>query len=133
MRAFVIASLVLLWSDPAALAGRGGGRGGGGGARMVIRSPPPPRVVVHHPAPPVRVQPAMRVQPNVRVVPGGRARYFDADRRPPLMIENYGRRPGYYWISGAWQWDGLEWVWYPGHYEVDPNYAPSRGYYNGGY
>jgi hypothetical protein len=133
MRALVIASLVLLWSDHAALAGRGGGRGGGGGgARMVIRSPPPPRVVVHHPAPPVRVPPA-RVQPGVRVVQGGRPRYFDADRRPPLLVENYGRRPGYYWISGAWQWDGLEWVWYPGRYEIDPNYAPSRGYYNGRY
>lgn len=99
---------------------------------MAYRSPPPPRVVVHHPAPPVRVQPA-RVQPGVRVNPNGRARYFDEGRRPGLIVENYGRRPGYYWVSGAWQWDGLEWIWYPGHYEVDPAYAPPRGYYNRGY
>jgi len=50
-------------------------------------------------------------------------RYYDYRYRPQLIVENYGARPGYYWVNGAWQWSGYEWIWQPGHYEPDPNYV----------
>jgi hypothetical protein len=52
-----------------------------------------------------------------------RERYYDYRYRPELIVENYGARPGYYWVAGAWQWSGYEWIWQPGHYEPDPNYV----------
>lgn len=50
-------------------------------------------------------------------------RYYDYRYRPELIVENYGARPGYYWVNGSWQWSGYEWIWQPGHYEPDPNYV----------
>jgi hypothetical protein len=50
-------------------------------------------------------------------------RYYDYRYRPELIVENYGVRPGYYWVNGSWQWNGYEWIWYPGHYEPDPSYV----------
>ena len=61
-----------------------------------------------------------------------RERYYDYNRRPGLIVENYGRRPGYYWHRGDWTWDGREWVWGAGRYEVDPAYAQVQ-VYNDGY
>ena len=58
-----------------------------------------------------------------------RQRYYDYRYRPQVIVENYGARPGYYWVNGAWQWSGYEWIWAPGHYEPDPNYVdPAYGY-----
>lgn len=92
--------------------------GGGGGGRVVVRGP------------------VVRSQPGV-VVGGGRGyvreRYYDHGRRPGLIVESYGRRPGYYWVGGSWQWDGREWIWVAGRYEVDPNYGAAPVYYQGGY
>jgi hypothetical protein len=45
-----------------------------------------------------------------------RARYFDVRVRPALVVENYPPRVGYVWVRGAWQWNGAEWIWMPGHY-----------------
>jgi hypothetical protein len=60
-----------------------------------------------------------------------RHRYYNYYQRPALIVENYNTMPGYYWVRGAWRWDGYEWIWEPGHYEPDPNYIdPSYGYYN---
>jgi hypothetical protein len=39
---------------------------------------------------------------------------------------------GYIWVAGQWQWSGYEWIWQPGHYEVDPNYTGDN-YYQGSY
>jgi hypothetical protein len=49
-------------------------------------------------------------------------RYRDYYRRPALIVENYDPMPGYIWMAGAWSWNGYEWIWMPGHYEVDQNY-----------
>ncbi len=58
-----------------------------------------------------------------------RQHYYDYRYRPELIVENYGARPGYYWVNGTWQWSGYEWVWYPGHYQPDPNYVdPAYSY-----
>ena len=46
-----------------------------------------------------------------------RERYYDRYRRPSLIVENYGPRDGYYWVRGGWTWDGVEWIWQPGHYQ----------------
>lgn len=55
--------------------------------------------------------------------------YRDQYRRPALLIENMEPMEGYIWIQGNWNWNGYEWQWMPGHYEVDANY--SSGYYDG--
>lgn len=52
-----------------------------------------------------------------------RERYYNYYRRPALVVESYGPRDGYYWVAGAWSWNGFEWIWQPGHYEPDPNYV----------
>jgi hypothetical protein len=59
-------------------------------------------------------------------------RYYNYYQRPSLIIENYSAMPGYYWVRGAWTWDGYEWIWQPGHYEPDPNYI-DQGYGYDGY
>lgn len=46
-----------------------------------------------------------------------RERYYNFHRRPELIVESYGPREGYVWVRGGWQWNGYEWIWYPGHYE----------------
>ena len=51
-----------------------------------------------------------------------RERYYNYNRRPALIVENYGAQPGYYWVAGAWSWGGGEWIWQPGHYEPDASY-----------
>lgn len=58
-------------------------------------------------------------------------RYRDYYRRPALVVENYEPVTGYLWIQGTWNWDGYEWQWVPGHYEVDSAYQDT--YYNDGY
>jgi hypothetical protein len=56
--------------------------------------------------------------------------YYNRWSRPALIVENYGPRDGYFWVPGAWTWNGAEWIWYPGHYQPDPNYV---GAYYGEY
>jgi len=51
-----------------------------------------------------------------------RERYYNYYQRPTLVVENYGPRAGYFWIGGAWGWNGAEWIWSPGHYEPDAAY-----------
>ena len=61
-------------------------------------------------------------------------RYYDYRYRPQILVENYQPVSGYIWISGAWSWNGYEWIWTPGHYDVDPNYyGYDNGYDNGYY
>ena len=58
-------------------------------------------------------------------------RYRDYYRRPALVVENYDPVPGYIWVQGNWNWNGYEWIWVSGRYEIDTNY--NDGYYNGGH
>ena len=127
-RAGVIASVFVVLVVGSAFAGRGGGghrMGGGGGGRVVHGGGGGGRVVVRH-TETVRVAPAYNG--GNRVV--ARERYVDRNRHPAVIVESYGRRPGYYWAPGDWQWSGDEWIWYPGHYEVDAAYrsGPVRVY-----
>lgn len=55
-------------------------------------------------------------------------RYRDYYRRPALVVENYAPVPGYIWMQGNWSWNGYEWIWMPGHYEVDQNYYEDYSY-----
>jgi hypothetical protein len=50
-------------------------------------------------------------------------RYYDYRFRPRVVVENYGPRYGYNWISGQWSWSGYEWVWTPGYYQPDSAYV----------
>jgi hypothetical protein len=52
-----------------------------------------------------------------------REHYYNYGYRPSLIVEDYGPRDGYIFVRGDWQWNGEEWIWMPGHYEVDPAYA----------
>jgi hypothetical protein len=57
-------------------------------------------------------------------------RYYNYRYRPQILVENYDPIPGYIWIQGGWNWNGYEWIWTSGHYQVDPAYT----YYDdGGY
>jgi hypothetical protein len=53
-------------------------------------------------------------------------RYRNYDQRPALIVEHADPMPGYLWIAGQWQWNGYEWIWTDGHYDVDPAY--NQGY-----
>ena len=46
-----------------------------------------------------------------------RERYYNYYRPPGLIVESYPMRSGYVWVRGSWQWNGVEWIWYPGHYQ----------------
>jgi hypothetical protein len=56
-----------------------------------------------------------------------RERYYDYDRRPSVIVENYNPMAGYYWVAGGWTWNGVEWIWQAGHYQPDPSYV-DQGY-----
>ncbi|HEY0192326.1 MAG TPA: YXWGXW repeat-containing protein [Kofleriaceae bacterium] len=45
-----------------------------------------------------------------------REHYYNYHRRPGLIVEEYGPRPGYIWVRGHWGWNGGEWMWTPGYY-----------------
>jgi hypothetical protein len=51
-----------------------------------------------------------------------RHRYRNYYQRPTIIVENYDPVPGYVWVAGQWNWNGYEWMWINGHYEVDANY-----------
>jgi hypothetical protein len=59
-------------------------------------------------------------------------RYRNYYQRPALVVENIQPVSGYVWIQGDWQWDGYEWQWMAGHYEVDQSYQDNT-YYDDGY
>ncbi len=63
-------------------------------------------------------------------------RYRDYYRRPAVIVENYDNVPGYTWVAGSWNWNGYEWIWAQGHYEIDTSYNDTYyndNYYNDGY
>jgi hypothetical protein len=62
-----------------------------------------------------------------------RHRYFNYYQRPAVIFESYNSMPGYYWVPGAWTWDGAEWIWQPGHYQPDPNYIDASYGYDAGF
>lgn len=62
-----------------------------------------------------------------------RQRYYDYRYRPQVIIQNYDPVPGYIWIQGNWNWNGYEWIWVPGRYEIDQTYNYNNDYYNDGY
>ncbi len=58
-------------------------------------------------------------------------RYYNYRVRPTVLVENYETVPGYTWTQGNWQWNGYEWNWVNGHYDVDASYSDaSYGYDN---
>ncbi len=64
------------------------------------------------------------------------AHYRDYYSRPALIVENYDPVDGYVWSAGTWEWNGYEWNWIAGHYEVDSGYhqhAVAGDDYNTGY
>jgi hypothetical protein len=54
-----------------------------------------------------------------------RTHYTNYRYRPALIVENYEQVPGYIWVAGNWQWNGYQWMWIDGHYEVDAAYGYS--------
>jgi hypothetical protein len=59
-------------------------------------------------------------------------RYTDYRYRPQILVENYSPVSGYIWTAGQWQWNGYEWAWIGGHYDIDPSYQYSS-YDDGSY
>ncbi len=57
-------------------------------------------------------------------------RYTNYRYRPSILVENYETTPGYLWVAGSWSWNGYEWLWVSGHYEVDSRYQ-NTGYDTG--
>ena len=51
-----------------------------------------------------------------------RERYRDWRVRPRVIVESYDPMPGYEWMPGAWQWNGVEWLWFGGHYVIIGEY-----------
>ena len=51
-----------------------------------------------------------------------RYHYYNYRIRPTILVENYETVPGYVWVAGNWNWNGYEWLWVSGHYELDANY-----------
>ncbi|MBX6360834.1 YXWGXW repeat-containing protein [Pseudacidobacterium ailaaui] len=41
---------------------------------------------------------------------------------PPVVVEHPGPppHPGYVWVAGYHRWDGVRYVWVPGHYVLPP-------------
>ncbi|CAN5848572.1 hypothetical protein BH11MYX2_BH11MYX2_14270 [soil metagenome] len=54
--------------------------------------------------------------------------YRNYSSRPTILVENYDPMPGYIWMAGDWSWNGVEWMWAPGHYEIDASYNDYNGY-----
>jgi hypothetical protein len=55
--------------------------------------------------------------------PSINVRYTNYRVRPVVLVERYDRVPGYVWVQGHWNWNGVEWIWISGHYAVDVNYV----------
>ena len=66
-------------------------------------------------------------RPYVR--PVFNVRYTNYYARPQPVYETYQTVPGYIWMAGSWQWNGYEWSWVAGRYEVDTSYQDN--YYDG--
>ncbi len=58
-----------------------------------------------------------------------REHYYNVRLRPQVVVENYPSQEGYIWVSGQWAWDGREWMWQSGHYDIDARY---NNYYDDG-
>ena len=58
-----------------------------------------------------------------------RERYYNVRMRPQIIVENYPSQDGYMWVQGQWAWDGREWQWQSGHYDIDARY---NNYYDDG-
>ncbi|MBA3454851.1 MAG: hypothetical protein H0T42_17315 [Deltaproteobacteria bacterium] len=56
-------------------------------------------------------------------------RYRNYYQRPAVIVENMQPVAGYVWSPGKWEWDGYEWQWVPGHYDIDSSYQ--EPYYDG--
>jgi hypothetical protein len=58
-----------------------------------------------------------------------RQRFFDVRVRPQILVEHHDPVPGYIWANGHWNWNGYEWIWIAGHYQVDSGYRYNDAYY----
>lgn len=46
-------------------------------------------------------------------------RHFDQHHRPTAIAETHEYGTGYTWMPGQWTWNGYEWIWQPGYYQVE--------------
>lgn len=62
-------------------------------------------------------------------------RHYDHGHRPAPMREHHAHVDGHVWVPGQWAWNGYEWIWQAGRYDVDPAYGSSGAgvYYDSGY
>jgi len=78
---------------------------------VTVREPVVRERVVREPVRPVVRGAVYMPRPVIR------ERYFDFHRRPELVVEDFGFRPGFVWVRGHWDWNGAEWIWMPGYYQ----------------
>ena len=54
--------------------------------------------------------------------PGARVVYATS-APPPELVEVEGGPPGpsYLWLRGTWSWNGVEYIWIPGHWQSRPH------------
>ena len=99
---------------------------GGCVVRTVVPvGPPPPE------PPPVYVPPPS----GVVVVEDGPVVVSNAPPPPRYEYIPAAPGPGYFWVRGYWNWDGLRWGWVPGYWEyqvpghiyVEPTYVMVGG------
>ena len=51
-------------------------------------------------------------------------------RRPVYIKRPTLKRPGFFWIAGAWAWNGFNYVWVDGYWERErPDWYWSEGYW----
>jgi hypothetical protein len=84
----------------------------------VVAAPPAPSPP---PAPEAPAAPAVEVE--VEAVPTGDPEEVSATSEPPDPVyEEQVDAPGsgYVWVRGYWGWNGLDWGWHWGHWEVAP-------------
>ena len=43
-------------------------------------------------------------------------RYSNRYSRPAPVFERHEVRRGFDWVAGTWTWNGVQWIWIPGHY-----------------
>ena len=100
---------------------------GCGGGEVVVHGPPPPRAefVVTAPQPQLVVavpqQQVVVTAPQPQVVVETVPQEVVVKARPPVErveVIPPPPTPAHIWLKGHWHWNGIEWIWNPGRYEV---------------
>jgi len=89
-----------------------------------VHTVPPPRAEVVVAAPTIAVAPpraeVVVAAPPVAVVEAAPAEVVVRTKPPVERVEVIGVAPSanHVWIKGHWHWNGVEWIWNPGRYEI---------------